>query len=87
MKRIYVDYTWLGSPDELTQFEVNLLPRDRKDLIPGAKVILESDGMPDHIATFVELIDQHRGLFSLVPVVTAAVSHAAPDRDARDRSC
>lgn len=80
MKRIYVDYTWLGNPEELTQFELNLLPRDRKELVPGERVILESDGMPDYVATFVELAGEHRGLFSLVPVAGAARPDAASDR-------
>ena len=80
MKRIYVDYTWLGNPDELTQFEVSLLPRDRKGLAPGCKVILESDGVPDYEATFVEFCDEHRGVFSFVPVVGAAQAGTASDR-------
>jgi hypothetical protein len=74
MKRIYVDYTWLGKPEDVSQFEARLLARDREALVPGATVVIESDGMDDRVATFVELLDEHIGLFSFVPIVGA---HAA----------
>lgn len=80
MKRIYVDYTRLGNPDELTQFAVSLLPRDRRELVPGEKVILECDAVPDYEATFVEFLDEHRGLFSLVPVAGTARPATTSDR-------
>ena len=83
MKRIYVDYTWLGKPDDVKQFEARLLPRDREGLVRGATVIIEGDGMDDREATFVEFRSEHVGLFSFVPVAVSASGAAGSDRPRR----
>ncbi len=83
MKRIYVDYTWLGKPEDVHQFEARLLARDREGLTPGATVIIEGDGMDDRKATFVEFLDDHIGLFSFVPIAGASAAEASSNRPRR----
>jgi hypothetical protein len=83
MKRIYVDYMWLGKPEDVKQFEARLLARDREGLVPGATVIIESDGMDDRDATFVEFLDKHTGLFSFVPTAGANAADASSNRPRR----
>lgn len=83
MKRIYVDYTWLGKPEDVSQFEARLLARDREGLVPGATVVIESDGMDDRMATFVEFLDEHIGLFSFVPIAGAHAAESGSNRRRR----
>jgi hypothetical protein len=80
VKRIYVDYTWLGKAEDVKQFEARLLPRDREGLVPGATVIIAGDGIDDRDATFVEFRGEHVGLFLFVPVAVSASTAAGLDR-------
>lgn len=66
MKRIYVDYTWLGRSEDVKQFQARLLPRDRDGLSPGVTVAIDGDGVLDHEATLIKFLDEHTALFSFV---------------------
>ena len=75
MKRIFIDYTWLGKPEKVTQFRTRLYGSERDGLQPGLPVIVEGDSVPDREAYFIEFIDDHLALFSFEP--PAAVGGAA----------